>query len=42
MGKSALMSEAGNHIRQEKRKEIHEPFLESSISQAANLQHIYG
>ncbi|OLB55128.1 MAG: hypothetical protein AUI01_08560 [Ktedonobacter sp. 13_2_20CM_2_56_8] len=28
-GLQLLMSEAGNHIRQEKRKEIHEPFLES-------------
>ncbi len=41
------MSAACNHIRQEKRKEIHEPFLESKSTgvehlTSGNVQPIYG
>src|SRR5258708_16558576 len=32
------MSAAGNHIRQEKRKEIHEPFLESKSTGVEHLK----
>jgi hypothetical protein len=36
-GLQLLMSAAGNHIRQEKRKEIHEPFLESKSTGVEHL-----
>ena len=36
-GRELLMSEAGHHIRQEKRKEIHEPFLESKSTGVEHL-----
>jgi len=36
-GRELLMSAACNHIRQEKRKEIHEPFLESKSTGVEHL-----
>ncbi len=46
-GRELLMSAAGNYIRPEKRKEIHEPFLESKSTgvehlTSGNVQPIYG
>src|SRR6266852_8525627 len=36
-GRELLMSAAGNYIRQEKRKEIHVPFLESKSTGVEHL-----